>query len=629
VAKSWHLKHGSVFAVLDENGWAAPAAREGATAGSAGPVAERLQGVFRRDTRYLDTWRVLVDGRGLYTLAVSQPSPNRLVIYQADPGIAATMSYGLTREITLDGASCRERVRLENTSGERSTRRVEIAFNASFEDIFEARGGSLPELRRRRIDKAAGRRTYAGRDGLTRHVLLESSAGPVEGPWVADLAPGEAFKLTLTIHLLENEERPSEHRAAAIDALYERWRERRPRIEGRLDEVVAQAWDDLQGLLMDGPEGSFPAAGVPRFVALFGRDTLTTGLFTVRQAPELSRSILLNLARLQGSEVVPAREEQPGKIIHEVRTGEAAALGLVPFARYYGTIDATPLFLCLAGEYLRVTGDDLTLRALQPHLKAAAAWMTEYGDPDGDGLLEFDPAGGGLVNQGWKDSLDSSAHRDGTLAEPPVALAEVQGYAYRAWNEYAAIAAAAGQRAEAKRAGQHAARIQARFEEAFWLPERGYYAMALDKDKRPLDVLASNQGHCLWAGIVSSERARRVADALMSPEIFTGWGLRTLAPGAARYNPVSYHNGSVWPHDSAFAAAGFSRYGLVVHARKLATALLETGLAMSDHRLPELFAGYPRRARVAPVAYPQASVPQAWDAGAAIHMAQLLLELGD
>lgn len=627
MARSWHLKHGDVFAVLDENGWAEPAAGGGAAGGSAGQMPERLLGLFRRDTRYLDTWRISVDGQRPYTLAISQPSPNRLVIHQADPGIGATMRYGLTREFTLDGASFREQVRLENTSGQRFTRRVEIAFNASFEDIFEARGSILPELVGRRIDTADGERSYAGRDGLIRRVVVESPTAPKEGPWVADLAPGEAFELTLTVHLLEGGERPSEHRATNIEALYERWRERRPSAEGCLDKVVAQAWDDLQALLMQGPEGPYPAAGVPRFVTLFGRDSLITGLFTVRRAPELSRTILLNLARLQGREIDPTREEQPGKIVHEVRTGEAAKLGLVPYSRYYGTVDATPLFLCLAGKYLRVTGDERTSRLLWPHVEAAAAWMEEYGDPDGDGLLEFDPAGGGLVNQGWKDSLDSSGHPDGTLADAPIALAEVQGYAYRAWQEFAASAAAAGRPAEAARARERAERVRARFEEAFWLPERGYYAMALDREKRPLEVLASNQGHCLWAGIVSRERAHSVAHALMSPDVFTGWGLRTLAPGAARYNPVSYHNGSVWPHDTAFAAAGFARYGLTDHARNLATAVLESGLAMTDHRLPELFAGYPRRDRVVPVAYPQASVPQAWGAAAAIFLADLLAEL--
>ncbi|SDF50872.1 Amylo-alpha-1,6-glucosidase [Thermus arciformis] len=389
--------------------------------------------------------------------------------------------------------------------------------------------------------------------------------------------------------------------------------------EGPWARPLRQALLDLRALLLATPEGPVPAAGIPWFVAPFGRDSLLTAFMLLPWGKEVARSVLRYLAKRQGAVWDPFREEEPGKILHEVRLGELSRTGRVPFARYYGTVDATPLFLVLLGRYLDLTGDLSLVRALRPHWEAALGWL-ERADLDGDGLLEFAPSGTGLAVQSWKDSHDSMSHEDGRLAEPPLAVSEVQGYAYAAHLAAKELYRALGEEGRAKEEEKQAQELFALIQERFWLEELGTYALALDRHKEPLQVKASDAGHLLWAGAVPRELAAKLVATLFSEEMWSGWGLRALGSREARYNPLSYHNGSVWPHDTALFAGGLFRYGLKEEGLRVAQALLDLAHSQPDLRLPELIGGFPREEGLPPVPYPVACRPQAWDPAALVYL---------
>jgi glycogen debranching enzyme len=414
-------------------------------------------------------------------------------------------------------------------------------------------------------------------------------------------------------------------------------REAHQRLAGDQTKIVTSnemfnAWvdrslADMRMLITATETGPFPYAGVPWYACPFGRDSIITAYEMLWMQPSMAKSVLGYLAATQATEVDEDRASEPGKIVHEIRGGELAATGEVPFGRYYGSVDATPLFVALAGEYLAHTGDLDFVASIWDNVEAALRWCDTYGDADGDGFVEYAGSHKGLIQQGWKDSHDSVFHADGSFADGPIALCEVQGYVYWAKRNAAAIARAVGRRGRAVQLEEQAQMLRDRFETSFWVPEMEMYAIALDGSKRPCTVKTSNAGHCLLSGIVSEERAKMVATALSSDAFFSGWGIRTLATSEARYGPITYHNGSVWPHDNALIARGLSSYGYKKDVHRIMAALLDASGTLEFHRLPELYCGFPRRAGQGPIEYPLACAPQAWAAASVFLLLQSCLGL--
>jgi glycogen debranching enzyme len=394
----------------------------------------------------------------------------------------------------------------------------------------------------------------------------------------------------------------------------------------QFNELLDRSLRDLRALYTLTPDGGVLAAGIPWYVTIFGRDALIAShqILSINAAP--AREALLMLAKHQGTEVDDWRDEEPGKILHEVRQGELARAGVVPHTPYYGSVDSTPWFLILLAQYFRWTGDVALADALLPNVEAALRWIDEHGDLDGDGFVEYRTRSArGIRNQGWKDSHDAIVHADGRLAEPPIALSEVQAYVYLAKLRIADVFLALGHDARARTLALEAEELRRRFNEVFWMEDERYFAAALDADKRQVRTVMSNPGHGLYCGIVDEDKAALLAKRLLAPDMFSGWGIRTMSKSAAAYNPMSYHNGSVWPHDNALIAAGLKRYGFARSTNRVATALFDAAIEADYLRLPELFCGFTRRTPNRPVSYPVACSPQAWAAGSPFLLLQAML----
>jgi glycogen debranching enzyme len=612
------LKYGDTFVVLD----------------SRGNIGGASGGLFHRDTRHLSRLELRVnDGPPLLLGSNVRDDNSAFFVDLTNPdlmdGQRIVMEKDrvhILRTIFLWRDTAYKRLGVRNYGDQAIDLRLAIHFESDFADLFEVRGA-----RRDRRGIATAKLdgddrvflNYSGLDGKTRRTALHFDPPPDElttssATYELDLKPGEMRPLFIAVSCDRTDAPPLPFLRGLIAARREMRESTRARTSvqtsnERFNAVLCRSAADLAMLMTDTPQGRYPYAGIPWYSTTFGRDGLITALQMLWWSPEVARGVLRRLAAYQATTTDPLADAQPGKILHEMRSGEMAALREVPFGLYYGSVDATPLFVLLAGLYLERTGDTQTIVELWPNIEAALAWIDGPGDPDGDGFVEYKRASEqGLANQGWKDSYDAIFHADGRLAEGEIALVEVQGYVYAAKRMAARCARRLKREAAAQRLDDEASRLAERFEAAFWCPELETYALALDGAKAPCRVRTSNAGQVLFTGIAAADRARSVAKELLQPRFFSGWGIRTVAKDEVRFNPMSYHNGSIWPHDNALIALGLARYQCKPAVDTLLGGLFNAATYMDQSRLPELFCGFQRQRGHGPTLYPVACSPQAW-----------------
>jgi len=630
------LKHGDTFAIFDRHG-------------DIRPLGFENQGIFHEGTRFLSRWKLLVNGASPLLLSSNVREDNDfLIVDLTNPPLpfpnGRTVQQGtihFVRTIFLLDNNCFERIEISNFGLDPVTLIVGLEFKADYVDLFEIRGNSRKKcgtLREPRVLPEAVILSYDGLDSVHRQTRFQFSLKPSKitrdrAIFEMELKPREEKILDCRIVYAAGERKIQEcNFNSAFDVVhvaYEHYRESLATIETsnqQFNEWIVRSRADLHLLMTQTPAGPYPYAGIPWFSCIFGRDGIITALETLWLQPEIARAVLGYLASRQAADFDPAKDAEPGKILHEERKGEMVSRGEVPFGSYYGSVDSTPLWLLLAGHYFDRTGDKDFIKEIWPNIERALEWMDKYGDCDGDGFIEYSRrATGGLGNQGWKDANDSVFHADGTMATPPIALCEVQGYVYEAKLKAARLAETLGHDELAEKLRASAQKLKKRFHEAFWCEEIGSYAIALDGNKQPCCVRSSNAGQCLFTGIAQPEAAVKIKDALMSDEFFSGWGVRTIATSEARYNPMSYHNGSIWPHDNALIAYGMARYGFKEAATRILSALFDASQFMELVRLPELYCGFERRHREGPTLYPVACNPQAWSSAAIFFVLQAVL----
>jgi glycogen debranching enzyme len=631
------LKHGDTFAVLDRGGDI--------------PFDDpSVHGLFHAGTRFLSGFELRLQREPLLLLSSGVSDENVLTVdltnadvQDDDHDVPHGTLHVLRKKLLWDGA-CYERWRVENFGPRPVDLELELSWSADFSDVFELRGMSRPargKMREPVVRDTATELAYDGLDGVRRTTCIEIAPPPerLDGGrarfrFHLESRQCQDVEITVTCRV-GDEPRPvlvgfdravTEARTAL--ATYRRASCRVDSSNPRFDAWLHRSDADLWLMATETAHGPFPYAGIPWYSTPFGRDSIITALLAGWVKPDAGRGVLRYLAAHQAEELDDARDAEPGKIFHEFRLGEMAELREVPFGRYYGSVDSTPLFLMLADAYHESTGDLDLVEALWPNLLRAIAWMERHGDHDGDGFLEYGTrAGGGLVQQGWKDSHDSVFHADGAPAEGPIALAEVQGYAYAAFRAGARLSQLLGHGREAERLSACADTLADRFDAAFWCEDLQTFALALDGRKRQCRVRTSNAGHCLYTGIARPERARAIADGLLARDMFSGWGIRTLSTRERHYNPLSYHNGSVWPHDNAIIGLGLARYDLKGHAARVLEAIFEGSQLVAHHRTPELYCGFERRSGQGPTLYPVACAPQAWAAASVFGLLRAVLGL--
>jgi glycogen debranching enzyme len=631
------LKSGDTFAVLDSHG------DVGATSGG-------HDGLFYDDTRFLSRLELRLNGMPPLLLGSNVSDDNSVLntdltnpdIYVDRQLVLAKDTLHIVRTTFLWKGTAYQRLGVHNHGEQPVDIRLSVNFGSDFADIFEVRG---LERERRGTAKTAVLNAdtvlleYEGLDGRTRSTTVGFDPRPTRidrnaGVYQLRLAPDQRASIFVAVGCDKPERsttagfykamfsarrglKASARRATAIETS-----------NNIFNEMVCRSIADLYMLMTDTPQGPYPYAGIPWYSTTFGRDGLITALEMLWLDPGVARGVLRRLAAYQAAVDDPPSDAQPGKILHEMRGGELAALHEVPFGLYYGSVDSTPLFVLLAGLYAERTGDDATLAELWPAIEAALGWIDGPGDLDRDGFTEYHrETEKGLANQGWKDSQDAIFHDDGKLAEGPIALAEVQGYVYAAKLLAARAARRLGKEQRAGVLEAQAYSLAERFESAFWSPDQGSYALALDGRKRPCRVQTSNAGQLLFTGMIRPDRAAAVVKRLLAPPSFSGWGIRTVSTSEARYNPMSYHNGSVWPHDNALIALGFARYGHKAAIEPVFQGLFDAASYMDLRRLPELFCGFQRRRGRGPTLYPVACSPQAWASGAPLLLLQASLGL--
>jgi glycogen debranching enzyme len=631
------LKQGDCFAVLDSHG-------------DLGAAPGGSDGVFFHDTRYLSHLEMLLNGKQPLLLGSTVRDDNSILtvdltnpdIFDGEPVLSKDMLH-VVRTFFLWHGAAYQRLRMHNHDDRPFAVQLTLAFASDFADLFEVRG-----LRRERrgvsvsevLGESKVKLGYQGLDGRDRHTTLSFDPAPQQiapdsASYSFELQPKESRSVYVVVSCDNglDQSRVLSFRGGLRAA----FSDHRDSSRGMatvtssnqiFNEIVCRSMADLSMLTTATPQGPYPYAGIPWYSTSFGRDGIITALQMLWCDSRIAKGVLLRLAAYQAQTFDPLADAEPGKILHEMRGGEMAALREVPFGQYYGSVDSTPLFVLLAGLYVERTGDIETLRELWPNVLSALQWIDGPGDPDGDGFVEYHRANeNGLVNQGWKDSHDAIFHADGSLARGPIALCEVQGYVYAAKRMAARCARRLGKHAFGDALDSQAAKLAERFEAAFWCSEIGTYALALDGEKRPCRVRTSNAGQVLFSGIASPERADAVMRDLMRPSFFSGWGIRTVAREERRYNPMSYHNGSVWPHDNSMIAAGFARYGHKSAIDRVFKGLFDAASYMDLRRLPELYCGFQRGRQRGPTLYPVACSPQAWAAGTPLLLLQSSLGL--
>ncbi|NOX20889.1 MAG: amylo-alpha-1,6-glucosidase [Nitrospirae bacterium] len=630
--KTFGLKDGDLFVILNALGDITPS--------SLSPH----EGLYRDDTRFLSKLELKINSEIPRILSSTVKSNN--LLFTAD--LSNPVIDGEKRRLRKDKVhifrsfflyhnTLYGKIRLINYDKCAAEFSIQIEFDADFYDIFELRGAKrrqrgeilLPEVNEESVIYS-----YRGRDNITRYTKIRFLTRPdhIDEHTVRyniKLKPKQQLELLFTVTADYKKDGP----VLVIDKAYTQALKGIEEIEAEtvrlhtsnehFNELLHRSRADICTMLTDTPYGKYYYAGIPWYCTAFGRDGIITALQCMWIAPTNAKGVLNFLAAHQAKEVDPRNDAEPGKIPHEMRSGEMARTEEVPFRRYYGTVDATPLYIVLAGEYLKRTGDLETIESLWPNIKAAMQWMINYGDIDGDGFIEYHRhRPDGLINQGWKDSFDSVFHADGTLATGPIALVEVQGYAYLAYNHIVHIAKSLGDKEVMIQAQQRAKLLRKRFHRAFWSKKIGMYGIALDGQKRLCEVKTSNAGQVLLSGIVSNRYAKAIARKLMDRTFFSGWGIRTVAKDEILYNPMSYHNGSVWPHDNSLIGWGLQRYNLKDEILNILTGLFDASLFIDLRRLPELFCGFDRRPEEGPTLYPVACQPQAWASGAVFLLLQ-------
>ncbi len=633
------LKHDDTFSLSDHNG---------DLVGGKGSS----DGLYHRDTRYLSHLYLSIGGARPMLLSSSLRDDNSaLVCDLSNPDLLDASGLRvvkhdrihLRRVRLLHDATAFERIAVRNFDDCARRVTVVISFASDFADLFEVRGSVRERrgvLHEPKVSGDAVTLSYTGLDNVKRQTTLHFEPKPsvLDGKQAAfelDLAPGESRVVFLQI-CCDAKKEPAQSPGRSFFLALRDARRMSRKLAMRataiatsneiFNEAVRRNVADLYMLTTKTPNGLYPYAGIPWFSAVFGRDAIITALMTLWLDPTIAEGVLKHLAAQQATTLDKVADSEPGKILHELRHGEMADLGEVPFRRYYGSIDSTPLFVVLAGAYLQRTNDVATLKTLWPNIEAALNWIDQYGDRDGDGFVEYHRhTDSGLANQGWKDSADSVSHADGALAQGPIALVEVQAYVYGAWQAAANMLRSFGDAKRAEALDARAQDLRERFDAAFYDEQLGTYVLALDGDKRPCRVRSSNAGHALFTGIAKPERAESVVRTLM--ESFSGFGIRTLAIGEARYNPMSYHNGSVWPHDTAMIASGMARYGYRRKTAQIFQGLFAASTYTDLRRLPELLCGFPRQRNSGPVFYPVACSPQAWATAAPFMLIQACLGL--
>ena len=632
------LKHGEMFAVFDRYG----DVRNGGTG---------EHGLYHQGSRFLSHFELRLNGERPLLLKSSVKLDNFVLsvdltthdYFEEGKLTVLKGTVHVSRERLLWEAACHERMVVSNYGEQPVNLVLALYFSADFADIFEARGFArtrrgeylAPQLLDGKVVLA-----YRGLDNVLRRTGIAFEPTPDQ------LSPAHAeFRLSLgplqsrVIDFIVTCEpgAPQHERVAHASVLAKADAALRKMEIGRcalstsneaFNDWITRSALDLGMLALDNPEGSYPYAGVPWYSTPFGRDGLITAMHALWFNPGMARSVLRFLADAQADAVLPDQDAEPGKILHEVRRGELAAIGDIPFGRYYGSVDSTPLFVALAGQYLQGTGDVRFVETIWPNVRRALEWIDRCGDLDADGFVEYQRnTPQGLANQGWKDSDNAVFHRDGSSAHGPIALCEVQSYVYAARLEAARIAEVMDDRRYAQQLHQQAFELREKFEKSFWCESLGTYALALDGNKQKCEVRTSNAGHVLWGGIASDEHAQATARTLLESRSFSGWGVRTLSEGEARYNPMSYHNGSIWPHDNAMIAMGMARYGMKWGVLQILDGLFSASRFMDLQRLPELLCGFPKRRSEGPTLYPVACSPQAWASSSVFYLLQACLGL--